>query len=274
MRRLYPPSLSKKSSDVLKKQQRDVDGQPDYEASVARCKQLWEQKTSSMPKKAAFTEIRSKLSEMSPGQRCHYCEDSLADEIEHMRPKDLYPEDAFRWENYVYACGPCNGPKNNKFAVIDAAGACVVVTRPRGAPVAPPVMGKQALIDPRTEDPLEFFALDLHGTFEFVPLEDASDPVRQERAKYTLEVLRLNERDFLVIEREYAYRRYAGLLFEYARIKNINPRAEARLNRIKEAISRERFQSVWVSMQRQAKAGTAPPRLLQLFAIVPEAREW
>ena len=48
-----------------------------------------------------------------------YCEDSVGDEVEHHRPKNLYPDHTFLWDNYLYACGPCNGPKNNRFAVFD-----------------------------------------------------------------------------------------------------------------------------------------------------------
>ncbi|MBX3729546.1 MAG: hypothetical protein KF858_10215 [Candidatus Sumerlaeia bacterium] len=37
-----------------------------------------------------------------------YCEDSRATDIEHIRPKEHYPEVAFVWENYAYACNVCN----------------------------------------------------------------------------------------------------------------------------------------------------------------------
>ena len=54
------------------------------------------------------------LSAMCHGpRRCMYCEDSAADEVEHFRPTDLYPEFVFAWMNYLYACGPCNVRKKN-----------------------------------------------------------------------------------------------------------------------------------------------------------------
>jgi hypothetical protein len=37
----------------------------------------------------------------------------VTDEAEHINPKDLYLERVFDWANYLYACGPCNGPKSN-----------------------------------------------------------------------------------------------------------------------------------------------------------------
>ena len=49
-----------------------------------------------------------------------YCEDSVADEVEHFRPKDLYPDVVFAWRNYLYACGQCNGGKNNRFSIVRA----------------------------------------------------------------------------------------------------------------------------------------------------------
>jgi hypothetical protein len=95
-----------------------------------------------------------------------YCEDAPADEVEHHSPKDLYPELVFTWRNYLYACGPCNGPKNNRFAVMDPAdGRLIDVSRPRGAPVIPPAQGTLALLDPRRDDPMAFLMLDLRDTF-------------------------------------------------------------------------------------------------------------
>lgn len=63
----------------------------------------------------------------------------------------------FAWENYLYACGPGNGPRNNRFAVFETGtGQVVDVTRGRRAPIDPPTPGVSLLTDPRTEDPLDF----------------------------------------------------------------------------------------------------------------------
>ena len=52
----------------------------------------------------------------APGaRRCGYCEDSDGDEIEHIKPRDLYPEKTFAWENYLLACGQCNRSKSSRF---------------------------------------------------------------------------------------------------------------------------------------------------------------
>jgi hypothetical protein len=65
-----------------------------------------------------FERIRAVLCEMCFGpRRCVYCEDSASTQIEHVRPKSLYPEATFSWENLLPACSGCNGPKNNRFAI-------------------------------------------------------------------------------------------------------------------------------------------------------------
>src|SRR5437764_1421089 len=97
---------------ALHRYQGAVDGQPSYAKRVEAAERLF--KSRNKASNRAFQVVRSKLHEMCSGaRRCCYCEDSCADEVEHVRPKSLYPEYVFVWENYLYACGPCNGPKNN-----------------------------------------------------------------------------------------------------------------------------------------------------------------
>src|ERR1700691_3879898 len=117
-----------------------VDAEPDFarrvQLATAKFKQFNRQGN------AAFQHVRHTLTLMCAGaKRCMYCEDSAADEVEHHRPKNLYPEYVFAWENYLYACGPCNGPKKNRFAVFAADGSIVDVTRGHNRPVSPPVAG-------------------------------------------------------------------------------------------------------------------------------------
>jgi hypothetical protein len=110
----------------------------------------------------AYDTVRAVLTEMCSGaDRCMYCEDSAADEIEHVRPKSLYPDQTFVWENYLYACGRCNGPKSNSLGVLGSQRRAVVaIERRRGEPITPPEPGRMLLIDPRREDPPRFPRLD------------------------------------------------------------------------------------------------------------------
>ena len=48
---------------------------------------------------------------------CSYCERPLKTaeaEVEHMLPKDRYPDDESNWENYLLACKACNTKKGKK----------------------------------------------------------------------------------------------------------------------------------------------------------------
>ena len=97
--------------------QAHVDAGSTYEDRVKRAKAHFGAKNRSDD--LVFKVVRGVLDAMCRGpRRCMYCEDAPADEVEHFKPKDLHPELAFAWSNYLYACGLCNGPKNNRFAVI------------------------------------------------------------------------------------------------------------------------------------------------------------
>lgn len=253
----------------LNKYQQEVDQEPSYPACVDAAKKLFSKRNKTSNK--TFLQIRETLTIMCSGaRRCCYCEDSVADEIEHIRPKDLYPERVFVWENYVYACGPCNGPKNNKFAVIDAAtGNLVEVNRPKNMPVLPPQPGQPALIDPRSEDPLEYLELDLLGTFYFVPKNNLA-AIKLLRANYTLDVLHLNDRDYLVDARKESYGSYRARLVEYIYCKNIGA-SQNQLNILLSSIQHLQHPTVWREMQRQY---ALIPELNHLFTQVPEALNW
>src|SRR2546426_12783509 len=116
MVQIEPVELPAHAKQALQRYQAEVDAESGYERRVEIADAKF--KTYNRKSNSAFEQIKDTLDAMCSGaRRCMYCEDSAADEIEHHRPKNLYPELAFAWENYLYACGPCNGPKNNRFAV-------------------------------------------------------------------------------------------------------------------------------------------------------------
>lgn len=195
-----------------------------------------------------------------------YCEDSVADEVEHFRPKDLYPEVVFAWTNYFYACGPCNGPKNNQFSIVDANSQLIDVTRPRGAPIVSPTSGDIALIDPRRESPLDFMMLELRDTFEFTSIAQAGS-VAELRANYTIKVLRLNERDYLVDAKENAFGGFRARLSEYITHRNVGAN-RSELKRLREGIQRAPHPTVWAEVVRQR---LHHPAIGALFDDAPEA---
>ena len=206
--------------------------------------------------------------------RFAYCEDSVADEVEHVAPKNLYPDKVFVWRNYVYACGPCNGKKNNHFAIFrHSDGHEIDITPPRRRPLnwqpTEPPLGDPLLINPREENPLDYLWLDLSGTFRIDPLEDLDDPRLQRRAEYTRDELRLN-RDILVRARRRTFTTMRATLSDYGNEKEGKNRQE-RLVEIKQTVAGYWHRTVWAEMIRQK---VLYPEIAELFLRVPEALMW
>lgn len=251
--------------DRLAELQEKVDAAGRYAARVEAAKARWGSTKKDDP---PFVEIKKLLTAMCWGaRRCTYCEDSVADEIEHFRPKDLYPEVVFDWANYLYACGPCNGPKNNQFGVLVGADETVTdVTRARKAAIEPPDEGDPALLDPRRDDPLDYLVLDLDDTFAFAAKPRLS-PRKKARADYTIECLRLNDRPYLLEARRTAYAQLLSAL-EAAQARK---KAGRDLGPPRHAIEHTSHRSVWEEMRRR---GAKRAELRPLFEDVPEALTW
>ncbi|WP_179131170.1 retron system putative HNH endonuclease [Candidatus Entotheonella palauensis] len=51
--------------------------------------------------------------------KCAYCEDKInarrSQQVEHFKPKSLFPSLAYDWDNYFLACNGCNGTKSDKW---------------------------------------------------------------------------------------------------------------------------------------------------------------
>lgn len=130
MVRLDDPGLDSETASGLVAYQTEVDAARDYAEQVRVGKKLF--RRYNRPDNRIFRVVQGRLVDMCSGaQRCCYCEDSAGDEVEHIRPKELYPDQVFAWENYLLACGQCNRSKGSRFSVIGA-GVLVDVTRTRG----------------------------------------------------------------------------------------------------------------------------------------------
>ncbi len=212
MLRIPKGELPTQTQNYLDGQQEKIDALLDYPARVKAGKALWDSKTNTKKGKERFDEVRAALARLCPGaRRCHYCEDSAADEIEHLWPKNFYPDRVFRWGNYLYACGPCNGSsKVDRFAVFDEREERVDLVRGKNDPVVAPPAGDTVFVDPRREDPMDYLDLDL-DTGIFIPRSPKGSR-NYLRAKYTIEVLKLNTRDYLKHARRSAYRSYLDSL--------------------------------------------------------------
>ncbi|MBV9849992.1 MAG: hypothetical protein JO250_10005 [Armatimonadetes bacterium] len=269
MIRLPHVSLPPSAQEGLAGFQRQIDAIPDYAARVEEGKRLFQLKN--FPTNPTFRQVRRALSAMCSGaQRCCYCEDSAGTDVEHIKPKDLYPELVFVWENYLYACSGCNSPKQSRCVIFSqVTGQAMEVTRRRNDPVVPPEAGDPLLINPRTENPLDFMILDLRGSFYFVPL---AAPGSREylRAEHTIQLLRLNDREFLREARREAFTGYVARLKVYIHEKR-NGLPLENLQNLINSIQRLSHATVWQEMKRQQ---SRLPRLRDLFEAAPEALGW
>lgn len=269
MLRLLDIPLSDAALSQLDSWQAEVNAVVSYADRVAAAKQGFLQRNTLRNK--TFATVRRALEQMWTGiRRCGYCEDSEADEIDHLWPKELYPEQVFAWRNYLYACGRCNRSKSYQFAVFPrGARRPVEVSRRPGEAIKPPRKGQAVLIDPRHEDPMAFMELDLQWTFLFVPTA-AKGSKDCERTEYTLRILRLNDREVLRKTREEHFGAYRARLKEYISLRERGAPQEM-LKRYMQAIRRAAHPTVWKEMQRQHRRH---PELLSLFLAAPEALAW
>lgn len=91
-----------------------------------------------------FQPLVQSLREMSrPGQRCMFCSGNEASDVEHFRPKAVFPTLTLDWNNLLWACAICNRSKRNRFP-------------PDTEPGAP-------LLNPVEENAWSFFFIDGFG---------------------------------------------------------------------------------------------------------------
>lgn len=266
MLQLKNKSLTPEAVSLLQQCQQQVDSKATFPEKVAEGKRLFAQHNKKS--NAAFKVVRANLADMSGGTvRCNYCEDSNANQVEHIYPKNYYPEKCFVWENYCYACGPCNQPKSDKFAVFKDDTSVEVNVRELPENTSPPD-GQALLLDPRAEDPLECLFLDTKDTFKFVPYKEDDKDIR--RAEYTIDVLGLNSRSYLVRARKVAFDNFKARLFEYVHRKEDGESLES-LQQLVESLGSEHHQTVWREMIRQR---TLHPEVNDLLNRAEEALTW
>ena len=278
MLKIASATINPAARGVLNTLQAKVNSKSTYSEQVTYAKKQWDSKTSSQVKRAAFKHIRETLSALCIGPvRCAYCEDSLAEQIEHIRPKDFFPDICFDFDNYLYACGPCNRPKSNRYGRV-VGNEVEEDVRRRNDPVLPPPTGPTALIDPRFEDPLSFFDLDLGGTMpDGTPVDatfqiftrDGISLADAARSEFTIDVLKLN-RDVLCEARRNAFGGFRSRLRDYVQQK-LGGAPEIALARLRDDLMYTPHLTVFFEMRRQRQYH---PDLDVLFEDAPEALNW
>jgi hypothetical protein len=285
--------LSPAASAELARQQRAVDKPVAFADRVAKAQSRWKSKGKSKAGKPAFTEITKALVRMTvSANACSYCEHNEGGDIEHIYPKSWFPERAFAWDNYLWACKSCNTTfKNSGFAVFSPSGSATLVSLTSQTP-GPPPTSDGVLLNPRTENPLDFLELDFRGGLAFVP-RFGLGPREYRRAVYTRELLHLNRRPELRKARAIAHRHFIGLLREFVEVKDSATLAELKAavniphivaaNRpfarqraeimvsLRRAVWSHPHPSVWHEIKKQYVTLDQAPAL---FAKAPEALTW
>lgn len=248
----------------LARWQAEISRAPEHSEKVRRARGEFD----ASRRRKSMISVRKTLESMCHGAlRCCYCEDSRADEIDHIRPKYWYPDEVFVWKNFLLSCGRCNGIKQDKWGLVIRSELLLLV-RGKGDP-CPPSPGRHAFIDPRAEDPLEWLEIDLCNTFYFMPRPGlGNDDVL--RAEFTIDTLGLNQREELVEQRAEAYCTYRARMRDYLEERR-RGRSEFELRGLAAKFARLDHPTVWREMQRQYEW---VPELQELFKMLPEARDW
>jgi len=283
--------LSPATLEVLNDLDGQVNGIELFAEKVDRAKSLWRNKKDNEAKWFAFEEIGATLKLGSECEGvCTYCEHNETADIEHVKPKGFFPEYCFDWGNYVAACKNCNsGYKLDKCSIIDDVPNLIELTKGQQ-----PSTQETAFINPRIENPADFMFLDLLE-FRFKAYQEQIIGRRNFlKAKNTLAILKLNERDKLVLARSNAFNYFAETLLRCARIFESDTKEDIRLSLLPNEqrtdfsrdideikydllrsqslhIQKRHHPTVWLEMKRQRKMY---PDLDLLFKRIPQALDW
>ena len=133
------------------------------------------------PNDTRWREFRGELEQAFSGL-CGYCERPCRGEVDHFRPKSLFPASVYEWSNWIFACNECNSAKLDKW--------------PDGGYIDPCTLSRNAR-------PERFFTFDTL-TGEMLPKADLSVEQRR-RSQRMIQDLRLNahhhlkQRKFLLV---------------------------------------------------------------------------
>lgn len=255
------PEGAERVLEELSKLQRDVPVAGSYEEKVKAAIAAWEKHRQKRVMKTVCAMLEAMC---SGGNRCMFCEDSAASQIDHFRPKTHYPELVFSWTNFLYACSRCNLVKGERFAIrCDDGRILQLPKRTR----EPPPDGQPLLIDPRCENPLDLLRLEL-VTGRFQGLQPQGS-LGFARAEHTIKLLQLNA-PALVGMRMTFREAYRDRLALFVRQKRAAAAREV-LENISATLLRYPHRTVWEEMKRQ---GHMHPELRTLFKKAPEALAW
>jgi hypothetical protein len=83
--------------------QKRLQGQTDAIVASSNPQEGAEKRYTNARKSRWFGEVLSKLKSMAgPGEPCMLCDGNEATEVEHYRPKSVFPDRALQWENLLW----------------------------------------------------------------------------------------------------------------------------------------------------------------------------
>lgn len=179
-------------------------------------------------------------------ERCAYCEDSEGTAIDHFWPKNVYPERAFDWLNYLLVCSTCNSRyKRDQFPLDE-----------RGLPL---------LLNPTAEEPLE------HLTFT----SDGKLLAETPKGDWSIQVYGLN-RGGLWLGRKDAWVAIQCLVIAYAEALQAGDPAWA--SALEQSVRNNRFSGVFAALMKIAQGLDADliirPEFLAAIRHHPEILTW
>ena len=83
------------------------------------------------PSDTYWRQFRPDLEQVFHGL-CAYCEEICRGEVEHFRPKSLFPRLVYEWSNWLFVCHDCNLAKKEKWPSSGYVNPCAI--SPRGRP--------------------------------------------------------------------------------------------------------------------------------------------
>lgn len=179
MRRLKRPCLPKEIERYLEKRQ--------LSAKNKDIENEWKSARQTNSLKSVLT-ILQKM--MGVRERCMYCVDSHGADIEHFRPKALYPQHAFQWPNLLLCCTECGRTKGSQF---------------------PMHRGRPLLIDPCSEDPWRHLDFD-PDTGNLTARFDVRANGWSAKGSKTVEVLGLDRREAVSAGYQRGFRRLSAIV--------------------------------------------------------------
>lgn len=214
------------------------------ESRKAEASRAWSHKS-----RPRFGEVRGVLAGMCSGvERCMYCEDSSATDIDHFEPKATSPEKAFRWTNYLLACSTCNSNyKRTEYPTAED--------------------GTALLIDPTREDPCVHLLLSPK-----TGMYAAADGSMKGEA--SIRVFGLN-RAVLATGRRLAWDLAQLVVIAYAEAREASDGAQA--DRIKAILRHQPFAGVLAALTTHAgerNFGMITPECESAIQRYPETRNW